>query len=218
MTIQTDENQDTLGKDFIHEAGHALAFDLLGTPLELVSVTTFDDPIHNHGLTKLANGGADLPLPEFAFAKMTGPASHLFIGGYQFEDERNKFASDFVVVRKFPSVDPGTKTFTLIVLRAFLEGFCKEWVIKRNESLLFFATELQSSHAGNGYFELRDDALQTALQKARGSNSNAASDEVKAEIGKQFLATWEDTVQRTQRMSDVPVWIEEYLYRIGRPQ
>jgi hypothetical protein len=220
MTIQADENQNTLGKDFIHEAGHALAFDLLGVPLEFVSVTTFDDSIDNRGLTKLANGGADLRLPEFAFAKMTGPAAHLFLGVYQFDSERNKFASDFCeVVRKFPSINAKReeKAFTLLSLYAYLDGFCKEWVIKRKESLLCFATRLQSSHVRKGYFELRDEPLQTALQKARGT-SCPVTDEVNTTIEKQFLATWEATKHRTQRMSEVPLWVEEYLYRIEHPQ
>lgn len=164
------KGKDAHRKHFLHEAGHAIAFDSLGVPPLCVSVEILEDPGSTHGTVKPSPNAVMSP-PEFAFVKMCGPASHLFLAGYQFDTEVNMFRSDFTsVLKQFPLLRSSDAQIgqTLVACRTFMENYCRRWTEEHREPILKLGDALQSANVRQRYYELKESALSAALVAAGG--------------------------------------------------
>jgi len=171
-------NQSALdpGELFVHESGHALAYDALGIPLKSCSVFTFADSKLDHGSTKSNADGPPPTFPSMCFILMAGPAAHMFVAGKPFDVVANRFYSDFsFLFRKFPQLfqtDPAAASM-IVKLRRFAETFCKDWVLTNKQPVLRLAISVQSNLISPGHYELAGDMLNEAVLRAWQSSAVA---------------------------------------------
>lgn len=208
--MKSDEvakDKDAHRKHFLHEAGHAIALYSLAVPPLCVSVEILEDPRATHG-TVTPSPNAEISLPEFAFFKMCGPASHLFLAGCQFDTEVNMFRSDFTsVLKQFPSLRFSDAQIgrTLVACRTLMEKYCRRWAEDHREPILKLGEALQLANVRQRYYELKESTLGAALVAAgSGIQSNAA--ELRAAIRSAFEASW-----RSAAVFSPEPWLEYYL-------
>ena len=111
----------------------------------------------------------ELSFPGFVFFKMCGPASHLFLGGCQFETEMNIFRTDFTsILKQFPLLRSSDEQIgrTLVACRMFLEKYCRELVEIQKEPIFRLGAALQAAAVGPRRYELKEAGLQAALVAA----------------------------------------------------
>lgn len=184
MNAVESTNQPGLvpGDIFVHEAGHALAYDALGIPLKCCSVFTFGDSKSDHGSTKSNSDGPPTAFPSMCFILMAGPAAHMFIAERSFESVANRSFSDFAFLfRKFPRLlkTDDDAAAMIVKLRTFAETFCKEWALTNKQSILRLARALQDNLISPGRHELADAVLNDAILRAwQGHKPSAAVLEV----------------------------------------
>jgi hypothetical protein len=179
-------------KYFLHEAGHALALQSLGILPICMSIEIPESPSLTHGVVTPPKE-QELSLPEFVFFKMCGPASHLFLGGCQFETEVNIFRTDFSsVLKQFPQLRSSDEDIgrTLMACRIFLEKYCREWVEIHKEPISRLGAALQAAVVGPRRHELKEAGLQAALVAA-GVRTQASLTALQTEIHSAFAAAWE---------------------------
>jgi hypothetical protein len=157
------------GEIFIHEAGHALAYDALGIPLRSCTVFVSSDSKAVHGSTLPMTDGPAPAFPSMCFILMAGPAAHMYVAGRPFESIFNRFYSDFSFLflkfRQLLTTDRETAAM-IVKLRIFAETFCKEWVVRNREPILQFARALEKTPVSEDRYELSGTALIQALALA----------------------------------------------------
>jgi hypothetical protein len=196
-------------KYFLHEAAHAIALYSLGAIPVSMSVTVDADPRLTHG-SVMPPAKFSLSLPEYVFVKMSGPASHIYLGTADFEMDRNNFQSDFAsVLRSFPSLattrDQAGQTLT--VCKQFLETDCRSWVEANHSLIDGLAVKLKSAPNGSRY-ELEGLALRNAIASCANEKISEAV-EHRDRINKSFLQRWNSAPPFDA--ANAPDWIKLYV-------
>lgn len=143
----------------IHEAGHALLFDALGTRLKCVSIASEIPGLEGYVKTEEENHDLPVAIPSL----LAGPAASFFICCEDFDPSLERFPSDrsalLRIHLKYSSPDETLGHFC-DKARVLLEGWVKEWILKYREAICEFAKELERTPTLSG------TALQEALVRA----------------------------------------------------
>jgi hypothetical protein len=198
---------------FVHEAGHALAYDALGIPLKSCSVFTFADSRSDHGLTKPNTDGPPMAFPSMCFVLMAGPAAHMFVAEKSFESAANRFFSDFAFLfRTFPQLfrTDLAAAAMIVRLRTFAETFCKEWALANKLPILRLARSLQDNVISPGHYELVGAMLNDAVLQAWQKHKPSAA-ELEAQVTANLLPLLEAPVEIPP---DQSAWLENWIMRL----
>jgi hypothetical protein len=148
----------------VHEAGHALMFDALGVPIELVTVVP-SDVLKFDGHIRLASESNNVV--AVLAGTMAGPAASFYIVRDLSPESHKKFASDQKLIQDMHEAEEDIEPFDRVWQRIqfFMQSWLQGWILAHQGPIRNFASALVKAKTLSG--PALGEALGTAWDGGR---------------------------------------------------